>query len=187
MERVFALAAGLLLWCASPPPEDLLFWSAAKKLNWADFKGKHDPSGGLDAFTCSEIAFAPVDNASPDSLILNVTCAFNCNKSSVKTGLKQAILLDHEQGHFDMAEIYARLLRKKITEAKFTRKNAQSLLQTIYKKNLEEFQAEQDLYDRETNHSLAEEKQKQWDKKIADRLKELDQFSRAIVRIKFNA
>ena len=42
---------------------------------------------------------------------------------------------------------------------------------------------EQSRYDRETDHSLKREKQKQWDEKITRQLRELEEFSSPIVEI----
>jgi hypothetical protein len=163
---------------------DLIPWKAERKLSWDDFKGKHSTTGQLDAFTFTEMSYSPKFNQANDSLLLEVPCNFNCLKSTVRGSKKNGSLLSHEQLHFDIAELQARLFRKKLCEGKYTMKNAQSLMDAAFQEAMAKLKAMQVLYDTETEHSMKEDKQAEWSKKIASQLSELDTFGKTIVRVK---
>ena len=86
---------------------------------------------------------------------------------------KTDYILSHEQGHFDIAEIFARKLNKKMSEYNFNKKTYQQEVNKIYQDILDEKEAMQNDYDRQTNHSINKEKQAEWLKKIE---KMLDQY-----------
>ena len=90
---------------------------------------------------------------------------------------KTAYILSHEQGHFDLAEVYARKLYKKVQEYRFHQKNYRKDLQKIYKEILDEKEEMQSKYDRETNHSINKEKQVEWLKKIEKMLEEYKDYA----------
>ena len=103
-----------------------------------------------------------------------ITCTFSKTKS---WGLhKTDYILMHEQGHFDIAEIFARKLNKKMSEYKFNKNSFKEDLKEIYQSIAIEKDAFQNQYDEETNHSIKKEKQAEWLKKISDQLKEFEIF-----------
>ena len=84
-------------------------------------------------------------------------------------------LLQHEQKHFDISEIYAREAVKCLKGLTLTERfntEISDLMKNIFK----EAEAFQDLYDKETNNGRSAPMQKQWDQKIAERLMELKGF-----------
>jgi hypothetical protein len=165
--------------------DDLIPWKSDRKLTWADFKSKKQEFGtGMDAYTAYTITLTPENNGKTDSITVHVECSFEKNKSGVKKGKQSDDLLKHEQGHFDLAEVYARLLRKKLSATKTSLQNAQNTLNNLYKSAFAELEAEQAKYDRETDHSRVADKQELWNKKIAGRLAELENFSGTVVKVK---
>ena len=85
--------------------------------------------------------------------------------------------LNHEQTHFDIAELYARKIRKSL--AKFIEESEECDLKgvaDIYYRFIEDHWQTQFLYDEETKHSINFEKQKEWDKKIACQLEEYKDY-----------
>ena len=164
--------------------DEKIAWSADHKLTWSDFKGKHNIPPPQDALTNSDISLTTV-NTTNDSIRLQIICYFNPLKSSATTKPKSDKLLRHEQGHFDLTEIYARLLRKKLSEAKVSGKSATSEVTAIYKKNFAECQKEQKKYDKETKHSLIEDKQKERNADIEKRLKESEKYNFHFLTLKY--
>ena len=90
---------------------------------------------------------------------------------------KTDYILTHEQGHFDIAEIFARKLNKLMKEYNFDWNTYRQDLKKIYQDVLDEKEDMQNKYDEETNHSINKEKQEEWLKKISGKLKELDAWA----------
>lgn len=94
-------------------------------------------------------------------------------------------VLKHEQGHFDINEIYARECRMLLSKIKANSyEKAKKKYDRITKEIMTKLTDEQTLYDEETNHSINTEKQAEWNKKIAERLKELEAYKDTVVAIK---
>jgi predicted secreted Zn-dependent protease len=87
------------------------------------------------------------------------------------------MILKHEQGHFDIAEIFARKLHKRMKEYRFNQSTYQTDLREIYSSITAEKEAFQDLYDNETDHSRKKDVQEKWLKKISELLNDLKDYS----------
>ena len=97
--------------------------------------------------------------------------------SWVKYDLKRKDdLLNHEQTHFDLSEIYARKVRKEFSELLDPCGKSDDELNIIVNLFLEKFQEEERKYDKETEHGLNEELQYEWDQKVYADLEGLKQF-----------
>jgi len=161
---------------------DKIYWNQNTRLQWNDFKGKPDNSQIYDASTESTVKCdLKGDN---ESITITVVCFFERSKSWVKKGKKNDTLLKHEQGHFDLAELYTRKLRKAMKEAKFTDKTINTEFRKIYQKYVGDLKKEQTLYDKETRHSIIYDKQKEWEARIAADLKEMDAYSGSVIEVK---
>jgi Bacterial protein of unknown function (DUF922) len=153
--------------------EELLEWSAGRRLNWADYKAKPDPQSDAAATTTSYLGISY--NINPAGFSYKITCRFSKTRS---WGLhKTDYILSHEQGHFDISEIFARKLNKRMSEYRFNKRNYQNDLDAIYQEIINEKIEMQNQYDRETNHSINKEKQAEWLKNIRIKLNELDNWS----------
>jgi hypothetical protein len=154
--------------------EELIPWAPDQKLTWSDYKGKADPSTGAAASTATYLG---IDyNFSPEGFTYKISCSFSKNKS---WGLhRNDHILGHEQGHFDIAEIYARKLNQKMRTYKFDRNTYKTDLQKIYQDVLTEKEEMQNKYDEETNHSIIKDKQSDWLKKIQKMLDEYKSYAR---------
>ncbi len=86
-------------------------------------------------------------------------------------------VLAHEQKHFDISEIYGRKFYKGIEQLKKKKKLNEKSIKALYKKLQEELDNYQDLYDDETDHSTNGTKQRQWNRRIAKELKELEAWA----------
>jgi predicted secreted Zn-dependent protease len=152
--------------------ENLIEWSSSRKLTWQDFKGKPNPLSDNAALTNSTIT---ADfGYSNKGLKHTIKCVFN--KSLSWGRIKNDYILNHEQGHFDLAEIHARLLHKALLAYTFNSKKVGEDVNRIYNDVMKEHVSAQSLYDSETNHSIDTARQMQWDKKIASQLEGLEKF-----------
>ena len=151
--------------------EDYIPWNDDRKLSWDDFK-MASPSNTRDAaLTTTFIGFSFSRNR--EGIKFDIECKFQKSRSWVR--VNNEYILKHEQGHFDIAEIFARKLNKEVTT--FLAKSKQhEELNKIYTKVMTEKRDMQELYDDETNHSILKGKQAAWDKKIEDMLEELKEY-----------
>lgn len=154
---------------------EIIGWSKSSPLNWSDFKGGIDVKNIHDAISTCDIFFKY--RRVSDTLRLTVRCDFHKYKSWVKTEKQTKYLLKHEQGHFDIAELYTRKLRKSYSTFKFTRSNYKNELNNLYQKVNAEKLNRQTMYDAETNHSQIKNKQIEWDKRIYTELEELNAYN----------
>lgn len=142
--------------------EELLEWSASRKLTWADYKATPNPRSDAAASTTTTLVV--------NYDITNTRFGYKIQSRFSKTrswGLhKTDYILSHEQGHFDIAEIFARKLHQKLSEYKFDKKSYQKDLKKIYDDVTGEKEEMQNKYDRETNHSIKKQEQADWLKKI---------------------
>ncbi len=158
---------------AQSKDEELMAWNAARKLTWSDYKASPNPESDAAASTTTYLA---IDyNISSTSFSYKIQSLFSKTRS---WGLhKTNYILSHEQGHFDIAEVFARKLHKKMGEYKFNKKTYQKDLRKIYDEVTDEKEEVQNQYDRETRHSINKEKQAEWLKKIAEMLEEYKDYA----------
>lgn len=154
--------------------EPQIIWSTTP-LTWDDFKGKMRKSDPYDAATLSAVS----SSFSGDNSNLNfeVKAVFFPKGSKKKAKKKSVELLKHEQGHFDITEIFARKLRQTLQNK--TYRNYKSIgkeVDKIYNKNNMAWRKFQNLYDKETDHSKNKAEQLEWNTKIQSQLKELDEY-----------
>lgn len=94
-------------------------------------------------------------------------------------------LLAHEQRHFDIVELYARKLRKQLSELIVKdEKDAQQKLDSLHAFIDKEMDVFQDKYDKETDYSMAHEEQINWIKKIDDAIDSLSAYQNTEVKLK---
>jgi hypothetical protein len=146
--------------------EETIAWQYTRRLSWSDFKANPDPNSDAAASTTTLVGIEY--NISNNTLTYNINCRFSKDRS---WGLhKTAYILAHEQGHFDIAEIFARKLHKQMSEYQFNKKTFQKDLKKIYEDVMKEKEDWQEQYDKETRHSINKQRQSEWLEKIADAL-----------------
>ena len=166
--------------------ESIIKWSKEYKIQWKDFHGNLQQNTPIAAVSFVGIGQETITQ-SYDKNLLEVYAAFDANKSLVWMEKTNDSILIHEQNHFNLAEIYARKMRKYLNE------NAKNYDRTLvyievtklldlYSDSLSESQRD---YDRETEYSRRWDKQKEWILTIRNELKELDKYSSRYVTIYF--
>lgn len=171
MSKVFI---SLLLVCITyTQTNNLIPWSASRKLAWSDFKGDPDPHSSNAALTSSNINIEFGYNE--DGFQYAIKCSFDKNRSWVRIRTNE--VLAHEQGHFDIAEIYARRLNKLMKAYRFNAKTAGNDINQLYENTMKQHLQTQTRYDQETDYSRNKPKQDEWLKKIEGDLKSLELFA----------
>jgi hypothetical protein len=155
--------------------QDEIYWSPDKVLSWRDFQGIPNYGCGYSAITSSGIEYDC--QAKGDCFTITVRSEFFKKESWVKAIAMDSGGLKHEQGHFDIAEVYARKFRKAISETSFSSLNIKYKLKNLYTINTNAWGYEEELYDKETEHHKNRTKQYLWNERIASELKELKNYS----------
>jgi len=132
------------------------------KLVWSNFRGKPDYSrSDIAAYTEWQWDYSCEDNNG--AYTFSVKAFILPSQSWTKTS--SAYILKHEQGHADIAEIYARQLDKAfkaIDGCRDCKAAADSMYEITYRAACQE-QAD---YDSATDRSINREQQAEWSKKI---------------------
>jgi hypothetical protein len=171
---------------AAPDPNAPIDWKPGGKLDWKQFEGG-PPADGYTAQVSVGLYYT-FNCPPPGGKTLSVSAKMNPKDSLIDPDLKKqtAAGLAHEQGHFDLAEKFARKLKTKLREimdkecdCDMTAEKRAKLvadLEAAKKSADEELDAEELKYDEETNNGKQEtddEKaaQKKWTDAIANDLK----------------
>lgn len=158
---------------AIPGEENLIEWNESRKLTWDDFRGKPDPDSPNAALTNSAINLEFGYNNT--GLTYSIKCRFNKSLSWVR--MKTDYILNHEQGHFDIAEAHARMLHKELAGYRFNSRTVGKDVNGMYSEVMEKHVDMQKAYDIETMHSIDSAQQRVWDDRIAGMLNEYSKYA----------
>jgi len=158
---------------AQTKTEETISWEPDVKLRWADFRARPEKNGDAAASTTTFLGIEY--NITSKGFTYAISCTFSKNRSWVLH--KTDYILLHEQGHFDIAEIFARRLNKAMQEYTFNQKTFEKDLARIYNHIVEEKEFFQNSYDAETNHSINKQKQAEWLTRIALLLEESQDYA----------
>lgn len=117
--------------------------------------------------------------AKPKAGTLKIRAYMVPKESWGKSGSKTPLLLRHEQGHFHIAHVYAKLLQRAVdgsvkkgelmgrgANCAAARKDLQRKVEKLVAKYVDKRDKMQKLYDEETEHGTDANKQRIWDRKI---------------------
>lgn len=171
-------------------------WNAEQPLTWDDFDGPV-PRGADEArvaSTTSSIAWSyeyeirwSGEKCDFSIVRLDSVARFHRDSSWVRRGHRTPEVLEHEQGHFDIAQLYDEKFRETTrklvgssqecvgqSQRRATR-NAERqiarLVGAIYDEVWRQYELRQEAYDRETNHGIDREAQADWTQEIAGSLR----------------
>lgn len=157
--------------------EQEIYWTADRKLKWEDFKSPASAMTGAAAHTYCGFGFETNRVTAFKKSKFFVHTKFYCDKSWVgKEYISQENLLSHEQAHFDLCEVYARRLYKRLTEANVNIATLQEA-NNIYTEVANDYTAAQQQYDEETNHGTEPGLQKKWQERVAKELEDLSAYA----------
>ncbi len=174
---------------ADPTPIE---WDAARPLTWAEFNGPV-PAGAQEhrvASTASSLGWSYAyeielsENACAFGIVrLDSTALFHPDKSWVRPGHRTAEILEHEQGHFDIAKLFLEKFQAATRELvgarqpcdgrsqRQARRDAEREISrqvgTLYEEIWQQYERRQQVYDAETRHGIDREAQASWTRRIA--------------------
>ena len=159
---------------------DFIIWTNSRKLIQEDFEGPKPDSSNASAGAAIRLRLNYVIKGMSTSF--DVRCLLVKKESwfvySDTRSLIVSLILSHEQGHFDIGEIFARKLRKDLSEAvKKTPVISPRRIDSIYHIHAKALDDMQRLYDAETDHSLIIDEQERWNLQIRQMLDNLDAYS----------
>ncbi len=149
-------------------------------LKWSHYALSSKPSGYQKAFTYCGISYAV--RSDEKGLTAEFQAYVDLKESWVLKGAQSVQLLSHEQGFFDLTEVYARLMKQatiEYIESEGPNLTYEALLQAvrgIYKEKNNQLFIEQQSYNVETRNGNDQEAQAQWNKKIKSRLVALEKY-----------
>lgn len=165
--------AFLLVW-PQKQPAHLIDWKADRKLSWSDFEAKPVQNTDNAALTSSNINFQFGYGSS--GFTYSISCRFDKSRSWVR--VKNDHILAHEQGHFDIAELHARKLKKSLSTYKYKEQTVDADVNRLYEQVMKGHHEMQTEYDQQTDHSRKHDKQAEWQQKIAAELKAQEAFAK---------
>ena len=157
--------------------EEKIIWDENRKLTWEDFRG--DPSGPVDyvASTNSGVSFSYSYRERNGKGVVEFTIQSNFypDLSWYRPSRVSEYILGHEQMHFDISELHARMLRSLLSELPHDR-NFKEAAESIYEELEAKRRAMQELFDQQTDHSNIEAAEFRWRKFVAGELKRYEQW-----------
>lgn len=137
-----------------------------RPLEWSDFQGiPSNPT--LSASSAIEIMLVRQRSAHTTHYLVKVVF----HKEQSWTITKNPYILKHEQTHFNLAEVYARILRYRIHNLSDYKEICK-----IYDQTMEEWSKADDMYDVRTGNSQNKEEQEKWDKDILTQLSQVKAY-----------
>ena len=148
-------------------------WSKDRKLNWTDFRGviPSDAHERTAATTACGIGFETnTISTKNNDLYIKVFNFFYADQSWARPGEIDNDVLAHEQGHFDLCELYTRKLRERMSSVKVDVHTLKPILSRIYEQLQREYVARQHAYEAETAHGINIPEQKRWQEQLEKEL-----------------
>lgn len=162
-----------------PLPGGTIPWISGHPLTWADFRGLAPSEPGIEAarihivvsyrFSVAVRKEGDVWRAWIPAGASGVQCAMDPTRSWVRPGAELPALLAHEQGHFDLAEVYRRLLENTLSRLTVQAKDKATARRCLGERATEiaqgilaRLEAAQLRYDEETVHGTDPAAQSTW-------------------------
>ena len=155
--------------------QDTLYWSSGYKLTPKDFRGKPDTNASYPSISICGIKY--IGHAKKTTVQTEAFGIFIRPKSWAVISEDDSLWLIHEQLNFDIAELFARKLRKTFSEYKFSYVTVQQDLDSLYDINHDEMNKMHASYEKETNHGIDESEQSIWNHKIKSEMENLEKYS----------
>lgn len=141
----------------------VIHWESSAFLSWDDFQGRPNYKSHVSALTASAIEYSY--ECKGHTITYDVNAIFIPEESWVQSDAKTEYILAHEHLHFNITEVFARKLRKALKEEVKSCRDTYKI-DRIARNVIKEWKAVQEQYDRDTHHSINEEAQASWEKKV---------------------
>jgi hypothetical protein len=153
--------------------EEPINWRIRRTLSWQDFKAAPVTTAPHAALTSTSILINY--RFGDKGLDYTIQCVFYPHKSWTK--VQSPHILAHEQGHFDISQLFTRKLYKELKNYRYNPRTAEADIKSIYQRITNEQSAYQQLYDKETNFSRNPEGQRRWLERIETELDALKDYA----------
>ncbi|MCW8980537.1 MAG: DUF922 domain-containing Zn-dependent protease [Altibacter sp.] len=172
LTAILILLVGLF---SSENASEKIPWRGPDQLTWSDFQGVPEGNSSYVASTNSGLSFSYSYSERNGERIFEYTIQSNFypKLSWYRPEAASAYILKHEQTHFDISELHARIFRKRMAEFNFSEKRKEEV-RRIYETIETERKAMQDRYDEESDHSKNEVGERAWRIFVAEQLKAYD-------------
>lgn len=172
-------------------------WADQRWLTWNDFLGPVDPRAGSErvAMTAASLSWGyeyQIERGEDDCAYritaVRAQAIFNQRDSWVRPGHRNPTVLAHEQGHFDLTQIYKVILDERASEligrrnacegdsleaaSSFTEKDAAALVQALFDEVWQAYLAAQATYDQLTRNGTEPQAQEEWTGRIERALRD---------------
>ena len=139
-------------------------WST-RRLTWDDFQGAPPADGSEGAITAYTLYSAW--KCRGDVFEFHIVAGFRPRQSWVRAvvlrdTVQRRTVLVHEQTHFDLAEVHARLMRRAFRDLERPCQQSDRQLSALAQRLGQAEKAEQRRYDAETRHGLLGDEQARW-------------------------
>lgn len=158
-------------------PSTIIKWSNDYKLTWQDFGGKTQLESDFSAVTVCDMVF--VYEKYPNHIKFDFYAYFNKESSWSNKLYQDTATLNHEQIHFDIAELNSRIERQFFTK-KIHTYNYDTIINDIRNMHMYFYSEKNKMetkYDLETDHGLNKIVQKQWSNAIKAGIDTLSEYS----------
>lgn len=154
-------------------------WIEGQKLTWDDFQSVEKGRNRFAAESSCGLFYSLTQEG--DRTRVTVFAYFIPDESWVVAAKKNERLLAHEQLHFDIAELWARKMKKSFAKYElpvqsFIKQKADRKMKEEYARFFKEMMKMQQRYDHETVHGTKEREQEKWERDIKRNLDALSQF-----------
>ncbi len=153
--------------------EEYIPWGTERRLSWEDYLC--EPKLNSDAVASTSTSLGIAYQVKDSRLSYHISCDFSKTKSWGL--LKTDYILMHEQGHFDITEIFARKLYEALQHYQYNRKSFKKDVNEIYQSVVKEKEDFQQMYDEQSDHSRKRKWQYQWLDKIQQLLQQTEPYA----------
>ena len=152
--------------------DDLVFWSANRKLDWNDFGADYDATSPKKAH--SEILIEILNVRLEDNIPkYDIGCQLVKSKSWIR--VCEDNTLQKQQSQFDIYELYTRKIRKSFDSLSGMQIDDASMYQQVFEAKYQESVSRNAAFNLEVNENP--KKLKAWTKKIATEISQLKSYA----------
>lgn len=172
MYRTFGFIFSLIVFCANglfaqSQKRDLTEWTEGYRISIEDYKGRITDTLNYVNTNCGIYCIPQVIG---DSASITIIAYMDKNKSWIRKKYADSLALAHEQGHFDLTEIYARKFKKRVMSLRMNKRNFTKNIKLIYDTTWEDLQKQHAAYDKATQGGSVEFAQRTWQNYIKENL-----------------
>ena len=151
---------------------DTIYYSVNRPLKWDDFQS-NVPNSRYDAEVFATFGYEEHNEINKGIVIILLSLKVGLPKSAcwANDASRNVYTLNHEQRHFDIAELAAQHFKQKILNENLPVNNFDGPINENYLEAYREMNRMQKLYDAETNHGTNQLFQQHWNERIDNELK----------------